>query len=170
MRHGFARLLCLASLLVLVGAVPAWAGDPVRELAGAERLSCAFVKGITAVFNQQGGVVLRPPLNPNTPGLAIAITDRSKGLAVLEEDALETPGTLKYGPEGLSVLARDPGGNTTLVTVFPLYAGVSDNFLMVSSRHGVGPRPQLSQRYGMCRAVSATPPAPAPAAPPAAHQ
>lgn len=170
MHHVVVGLAGVALALVLGLAGPARAGDPMGDLAGADRLACAFVKGITAGFTPQGGVLMKPPLDPNTPGLTIAIVDRAKGQARLEEDTLETPGTLKYGPDGLTILARDPGGNTTLVTVFPLYAGVSDNFLMVSSRHGVGPQPQLSQRYGLCRKAAVERPAPAPAAPAAPHK
>lgn len=166
-------LIPVVVVLLLGGAGPVLAGNPMQDLAGADRLACAFLKGITASFTAQGGVLMKPPLDPNTPGLTIAIIDRSKGQAVLEEDTQETPGILKYGSDGLTVLARDPAGNTTLVTVFPLYVGVSDNFIMVSSRHGVGPQPQMSQRYGLCRtapATAPTPPASAPAAPPAPHK
>lgn len=173
MHHCPSWLMPVVAVLLLGGAGPALAGNPMRDLAAADRLACAFLKGITASFTAQGGVLMKPPLDPNTPGLTIAIVDRSKGQAVLEEDTQETPGILKYGPDGLSILARDPAGNTTLVTVFPLYVGVSDNFIMVSSRHGVGVQPQMSQRYGLCRAASATssvPSAPTPAASPAAHK
>jgi hypothetical protein len=147
-------------LLILCGASPALAGDPVQDLAAAKRLACAFVKGITAVFSPQGGVLLKPPLDPNSPGLTINLVDRAKGQAVLEEDDRETPGTLAAVPSGLSILARDQSGSETLVTVFAQYSGVSDNFFMVSSRHGGGTQPQLSQRYGLCRVVRPEPTTP----------
>jgi len=146
--------------------VTAFAGEPEKDLQQADRLACAFLKGITAGFTPQGGVNMKPPLDPNTPGLTIDIADRAKGRAVLEEDDKETAGAFLFSPLGLSVMARDGSGAVTLVTVYAQYSGISDNFLMVSSRHGGGPEPQISQRYGLCRSVPArkatSQPAPAP--------
>jgi len=164
------RSVCLAGVvvaLVLAGAGRAMAGDPAADLLAADRLACAFVKGITAGFTPQGGVVMKPPLDPNAPGLTIAVSDRAKGRAVLEEDAAETPGVFMTGPMGLTILARDPAGNVTLVTVFAQYAGPSHDFPMVSSLHAAGVEPRVMQRYGLCHAAPASgeaapPPPPAP--------
>lgn len=159
--------------LTLGTAVGAEAGDPAQDLAAADRLACAFLKGITAGFTPQGGVRMKPPLDPNRPGLTIAITDRAKGRAVLEEDAKETAGAFLISPMGLSVMARDGSGAMTLVTVYARYSGISDNFFMVSSCHSGGPEPHISQRYGLCRVVPArgteANQAPAAGAAPAAH-
>ena len=62
----------------------ATAGDAASALAAANRLACAYVKGITAGFTAQGGVLMKPPLDPYTPGLTIDITDRAMGRAMLE--------------------------------------------------------------------------------------
>jgi len=157
-------------VLALAVANRARAGDPAAELAAADRLACAFVKGMTAGFTPQGGVTMRPPLDPNTPGLTIAVTDRAKGRAVLEEGTREIPGMLLVEPMGLTILGRDPSGNVTLVTVFATHAGPSDNFPMVSSFHGAGVQPRMMQRYGLCRVAQPTPPAPeTPPAPAAPH-
>lgn len=148
------------------GVAPVGAGDdPSGALRAADRLACAFLKGTTAAFTSQGEVRLRPPLDPNRPGLTIAVTDRAGSRAVLEEDRLETPGTYFVTPEGMAVFAHDQAGNMTLVTVYAQYAGASDEFLMVSSRHAGGLHPQVSQRYGVCRVVpprQAAPAAPRP--------
>lgn len=157
-------------VLALVVANRARAGDPAAELAAADRLTCAFVKGMTAGFTPQGGVTMRPPLDPNTPGLTIAVTDRAKGRAVLEEGTQEIPGMLLTEPMGLTILGRDPSGNVTLVTIFATHAGASDNFPMVSSFHGAGVQPRMMQRYGLCRVAPSPPPAPeAPPAPATPH-
>ena len=154
-----------ASLLILSG-VPALADEPARMLASTKRLACAYSPGMNAGFTPQGRVNLKPPLDPNTPGLTIAITDRAKNRAVLEEDALETPGVLMVTSAGLSVMARYADGGVTMVTVYPVHAGASDNLLMVSSRHGAGSEPHISQRYGFCRPGLETPPPAEPPAPP----
>ncbi|MHC1789815.1 hypothetical protein [Solidesulfovibrio sp.] len=152
--------------LVVLTSRAARAEEAHKTLAATKRLACAYTQGIGAVFTPQGRVSLRPPLDPNTPGLTINIVDRAKNRAVLEEDDLETPGVLMTAATGLSVMARYPDGGVTMVTVYPVYAGASDNFLMVSSRHGAGSEPQMSQRYGFCRPGVETPPPPP--APPAA--
>ncbi|MFP5258489.1 MAG: hypothetical protein ACLGQH_05650 [Acidobacteriota bacterium] len=156
------RLFAAAGLILVLSAAPARAEDPGRALFVAGRLACAYIQGINAVFTPQGKVSLKPPLDPNTPGLTIAIVDRERNRAVLEEDDRETPGVLMTTPSGLSVMARYPDGGVTMVTVFPVYSGASDNFIMVSSRHGAGNEPQLSQRYGFCRPGVEPPPPPAP--------
>lgn len=163
------RLFAAAGLALVLSAAPARAEDPGRALFAAGRLACAYIQGINAVFTPQGKVSLKPPLDPNTPGLTIAIVDREKNRAVLEEDDRETPGVLMTTPSGLSVMARYPDGGVTMVTVFPVYSGASDNFIMVSSRHGAGSEPQLSQRYGFCRPGVETPPPPPPAPAPKGH-
>lgn len=92
---------------------------------------------------------------------------------MLEEDDKETAGAFLTSPMGLSIMARDGAGIMTLVTVYAQYSGVSDNFPMVSSQHGGGPEPHMSQRYGLCRVVPArgSVPEPAPAAQaPASHK
>ena len=152
---------------VILTAGPVLAEEPGRALFAASRLACAYSQGMNATFSPQGRVKLKPPLDPNTPGLTIAIVDRGKNRAVLEEDRLETPGVLMTSPAGLSVMARYADGGVTMVTVYPVYAGASDNYLMVSSRHGAGSEPQVSQRYGFCRPGQETPPPPEPPAPPA---
>jgi hypothetical protein len=154
-----------ASLLLVAGA--ARAAEESQTLFAANRLACAYSQGINAVFTPQGRVNLKPPLDPNTPGLTIAIVDRAKNRAVLEEDSLETPGVLTTSAVGLTVMARYPDGGVTMVTVYPVHSGASDNYLMVSSRHGAGSEPQISQRYGFCRPGQETPPPPAPPPPPA---
>jgi hypothetical protein len=150
----------------------AWAGDAGQALPAADRLACAFLKGVTALFTPQGRVVMKPPLDPNSPGLTIDIVDRAKFRAVLEEDDKETPGAFLLSPMGLTVMARDGAGNVTVVTVYAEYSGVSDNFPMVSSLHGGGLEPRISQRYGLCRVVPAraASPAPGPSAVPKAPQ
>lgn len=166
------RGVAIAALgIVFAGAPerPALAGDPGRELFAARRLTCAFVQGITAGFTPQGHVSIKPPLDPNTPGLAIQIVDREKNRAVLEEDNRETAGVFMTASTGISVLARYPDGGVTLVTVYPMYSGGSDNFLMVSSSHGATTEPKMSQRYGLCR-VAVEPPALPPAPPVAPEQ
>ena len=145
-------------------------GDPVRDLFAANRLICAFTHGVTAGFNPQGRISIKPPLDPNTPGLSITILDREKSRAMLEEDDLETPGVFMTSPAGMSVLARYPDGGITLVTVYPVYSGASDNFLMVSSRHGAGTEPNTSQRYGFCRIGTQSSAPPPPSAPAPAGQ
>ena len=156
----------MAAIVLGLAGVAA-AGGPAGELQAADRLACAFMKGMTAGFTPQGGVTMKPPLDPNTPGLTIDITDRAKGKAILEEDDRETPGVFMTTPMGVTILARDESGNVTLVTVFAQHSGVSDNFPMVSSLHAASLEPRLSQRYGLCRAVeprgATPPPAPAPA-------
>ncbi len=160
---------CAAAALVVTGAAPARAGeDATQALRLADRLTCAFLRGVTAGFTPQGSVSVKPPLDPNTPGLAIAITDRDKGRAVLEEDDKETPGMFMDTPMGLTFMARGSDGDVTLVTVFAAYSGASDNFPMVSSRHAATTGPQPSQRYGLCRkATSGEDPPAAQSAPPA---
>ncbi|QAZ68211.1 hypothetical protein [Solidesulfovibrio carbinolicus] len=158
----------LAVCLSILTSGQALAEEPAKILATTKRLACAYSQGLSAVFTPQGRVSLKPPLDPNTPGLTIAVTDRAKNRAVLEEDALETPGVLMVSPAGLSVMARYADGGVTMVTVYPVHAGASDNLLMVSSRHGAGSEPQVSQRYGFCRPGQETPlPAEPPAPPPA---
>lgn len=157
------RLFAAAGLALVLSAVPARAEDPGRALFTAGRLACAYIQGMNAAFTPQGKVSLKPPLDPNTPGLTIAIVDREKNRAVLEEDDRETPGVLMTTPSSLSVMARYPDGGVTMVTVFPVHSGASDNFIMVSSRHGAGSEPQLSQRYGFCRPGVETSPPPVPA-------
>lgn len=163
------RLIAAAGLSLVLIAAPAMAEDPGRALFAAGRLACAYMQGINAVFTPQGKVSLKPPLDPNTPGLTIAIVDRERNRAVLEEDDRETAGVLMTTPAGLSVMARYPDGGVTMVTVFPIYSGASDNFIMVSSRHGAGSEPQLSQRYGFCRPGVETPPPPPPPPAPKGH-
>ena len=162
-RNSFLVAVLLAAMLGV--AARAAAADAAAALAGADRLACAFLKGITAGFSAKGGVIMRPPLDPNTPGLTIAITDREKGIALLEEGPKETPGRFMLGPAGLTILARDPAGNVTLVTVYPQYSEASDNFYMVSSLHAGGMEPRMMQRYGLCRVAhpqeEAAPEAPA---------
>jgi hypothetical protein len=170
MKRLVVRAAWALAALVLGGAGPALAGDPVRDLLAADRLACAYLKGITTAFSPQGGVLMKPPLDPNSPGLTIDIIDRAKGRALLEEDDRETPGVLMTAPTGLTVLARDQAGNVTLVTIFAQYSGVSENFLMVSSLHAAGTQPRMSQRYGLCRVVPARESAPPPPAAPAPHQ
>lgn len=158
----------VAVCLSILTSGQALAEEPAKILATTKRLACAYSQGLNAVFTPQGRVSLKPPLDPNTPGLTIAITDRAKNRAVLEEDALETPGVLMVSSAGLSVMARYADGGVTMVTVYPVHAGASDNLLMVSSRHGAGSEPQVSQRYGFCRPGQETPlPAEPPAPPPA---
>jgi hypothetical protein len=172
MKRVISRTAVLAVALSVATATgtPALAGDPSRDLFAANRLSCAYIQGTTAGFTPQGRVSIKPPLDPNTPGLAIDIVDREKNRAVLEEDDRETAGVFMAAPSGLSVLVRYPAGGATLVTVYPVYAGASDNFLMVSSRHGSAAEPQMSQRYGFCRLGTATAPSPpAPAKPGTGH-
>ena len=160
----------LATCLTILSGGQALAEEPGKILASTKRLACAYSQGLNAVFTPQGRVSLKPPLDPNTPGLTIAITDRAKNRAILEEDSLETPGVLMVSPAGLSVMARYADGGVTMVTVYPVHAGASDNLLMVSSRHGAGSEPQVSQRYGFCRPGQETPPPPEPAAPPPAKK
>ncbi|KHK03503.1 hypothetical protein [Desulfovibrio sp. TomC] len=155
----------VAAAVLTVGT--AQAEDPGKALYAANRLACAYSQGMNAAFNPQGQVKLKPPLDPNTPGLTIAIVDRGKNRAILEEDQLETPGVLMVSPAGLSVMARYADGGVTMVTVYPVHSGASDNYLMVSSRHGAGSEPQVSQRYGFCRPGQETPPPAEPPAPPA---
>ncbi|OLN26765.1 hypothetical protein DVDV_2463 [Desulfovibrio sp. DV] len=155
----------VAALVLAAG--DARAEEPGRALFAAKRLACAYSQGMNAVFTPQGRVNLKPPLDPNTPGLTIVIADREKNRALLEEDQQETPGVLMTTPVGLTVMARYPDGGVTMVTVYPVHSGASDNYLMVSSRHGAGSEPQISQRYGFCRPGQETPPPPEPPAPPA---
>lgn len=163
------RLFAAAGLTLVLSAAPARAEGPGQALFTAGRLACAYIQGMNAVFTPQGKVSLKPPLDPNTPGLTIAIVDRERNRAVLEEDDRETPGVLMTTPSSLSVMARYPDGGVTMVTVFPVYSGASDNFIMVSSRHGAGSEPQLSQRYGFCRPGVETPPPPPPPPAPKGH-
>lgn len=158
--------LTAAGMAVAVGVLPAWAGDPAQELFAAKRLACAYVQGINAGFTPQGHVSIKPPLDPNTPGLSINLVDRDKKKAVLEEDALETAGVYMATAGGLTVFARYPDGGVTVVTVYPMYSGASDNFLMVSSRHGASTMPGMSQRYGLCRLAAEPSAAPPPQSPP----
>lgn len=143
------------------------AGDPAAILAAAKRLACAFTHGVNAGFDARGNVSIRPPLDPNTPGLTIVLVDPAKKRAILEEDNRETPGAYILEPSGLYVVARYPDGGMALITVYPIYSGASDNFLMVASHQGAATMPKVSQRYGLCR-VADTPPPPPPPAPPAA--
>lgn len=168
MLRGVARVVWAVLILVAAaGACPAAsAGDPAQELAAARRLACAFTHGVQAGFTPKGAVSIKPPLDPNTPGLTIDIVDRKAGKVVLEEDDLETAGVFMTTPQGLTAMVRYPDGGVTVVTVYPLYSGASENFLMVSSHHGAATMPQMSQRYGFCRLASDAPPPPA--APPAA--
>ena len=159
------RLFAAAGLALLLAAAPARGDDPGQALFAANRLACAYSQGLNAVFTPQGRVSLKPPLDPNTPGLTIAVVDRAKNRALLEEDERETPGVLMTTSSSLSVMARYPDGGVTVVTVYPVYSGASDSFLMVSSRHGVGSEPQMSQRYGFCRPGVETPPPPPPPPP-----
>lgn len=162
-------LLALAAVSLTAATLPAGralAGDPARELFAANRLACAFTHGVSAGFTPQGGVSVKPPLDPNTPGLTIDITDRDKKRAKLEEDDRETAGSFLESPVGLHVMARYPDGGMVLVTVYPFYSGASDNFLMVASHHDAGTMPTMRQRYGLCRVAETPPPAP-PAPPPA---
>jgi len=172
MKHAY--LLAAAVLAVVAGAGRnAWAGDPAKTLLAAKRLVCAFTQGTTAGFTPNGRASIRPPLDPNTPGLAIAVVDREKNRAVLEEDDQETPGVLLPTSAGLSVVARYPDGAVGLVTVYPVYAGGADSFLMAASRHGAGLEPHMSQRYGLCRSgpeAKAVPAAPPPAGAGGAHK
>jgi len=158
-------VIAATGLFLILCAVPVRADDAGQALFAAGRLACAYSQGMNAVFTPQGKVSLKPPLDPNTPGLTIAIADRAKNRAVLEEDDLETPGVLMITPSSVSVMARYPDGGVTVVTVYPVHSGASDSFLMVSSRHGVGSEPQISQRYGFCRPASETPPPPPPPPP-----
>lgn len=159
------RLLAATGLALVLTAAPARAEDPGQALFAAARLACAFSQGMNAVFTPQGRVSLKPPLDPNTPGLTIAIVDRARNRALLEEDDRETPGVLMTTASSLSVMARYPDGGVAVVTVYPVHSGASDNYLMVASRHGVGSEPQISQRYGFCRPAVETPPPPPPPAP-----
>lgn len=159
-------------LVIALAAGSARGAEKKNEAAGealfaAKRLACAFTHGVVAGFTPQGSVSIKPPLNPNTPGLTIDIVDRQAKRVVLEEDALETPGVYMTGPAGLTAMARYPDGGMTVVTVYPLYSGASENFLMVASHHGAATMPQMTQRYGLCRVASDAPP-PAPTPPPAA--
>ena len=154
------------TLVAVTGGV-ALADDAAKSLAGAKRLVCAFTQGSTAGFTPNGKASVRPALDPTRPGLAISLTDREKNRAVLEEDDEETAGVLLPTASGLSVAARFPDGGVSLVTVYPLFAGGADNFLMVASRHGAGLEPHMTQRYGLCRLASEKVP-PAPPVPPAA--
>ena len=163
------QLLAAAALALLLTAGPARAEDPGQALFAANRLACAYSQGMNAVFTPQGRVSLKPPLDPNTPGLTIAIVDRAKNRVLLEEDDRETPGVLMTTPSSLSVMARYPNGGVTMVTVYSVYAGASDNFLMVSSLHGSGSEPHMSQRYGFCRPGVETPPPPPPPPAPKGH-
>ncbi|EFL51002.1 conserved hypothetical protein [Solidesulfovibrio fructosivorans JJ]] len=171
MKHSL--VVILFSILVIVLATgPGRAADKKSEAAGevlfaAKRLACAFTHGVVAGFSPRGSVSIKPPLNPNIPGLTISIVDRKAKRVMLEEDDLETPGVYMTGPEGLTAMARYPDGGVTLVTVYPLYSGASDNFLMVASHHGAATMPQMTQRYGLCRVAADAPP-PAPTPPPAA--
>ena len=156
-----AACLCLAGQPVLAAAPTA---DPAAVLYAAKRLACAFTRGVNAGFTPQGGVTVKPPLDPNTPGLTIDIVDADKTRAKLEEDDRETPAVFTISPIGLHVMARYPDGGMVLVTVYPLYSGASDNFLMVASHHDAATMPKVSQRYGLCRVADTPPPAaPAPA-------
>jgi hypothetical protein len=157
----------LGLFLAICGGGPALAEDTAKALFSANRLACAYSQGINAVFTPQGRVNLKPPLDPNTPGLTIAIVDRAKGRAMLEEDTLETPGVFTMTQTGLSVMVRYADGGVSMVTVYPVHSGASDNYLMVSSRHSAGSEPQISQRYGFCRPGQETPLPPEPPAPPA---
>jgi hypothetical protein len=155
--------LILAAVGLAAATLPtgrALAGDPARELFAANRLACAFTHGITAGFTPQGGVSVKPPLDPNTPGLTIDIVDRDKKRAKLEEDDRETAGSFLESPVGLHVMARYPDGGMVLVTVYPFYSGASDNFLMVASHHEAGTMPKMRQRYGLCRLAETPPPVP----------
>lgn len=169
------RFLLPGVLLLALAMLPAGsagaADDPATVLFAAKRLACAFTHGINAGFTPQGGVSIKPPLDPNTPGLTIAIVDREKKRAVLEEDDRETPAVFSQSPTGLYVVGRYPDGGMVLVTVYPIYSGGSDNFLMVASHHDAGTMPRMMQRYGLCR-LADTPAktAPAPAAPPPGHK
>ena len=165
------RRLPAATVLAFFLLTPASvrAEDPGQALFAANRLACAYSQGMNAVFTPQGRVSLKPPLDPNTPGLTIAIADRAKNRALLEEDDRETPGVLMTTPSSLSVMARYPDGGVTVVTVYPVYSGASDSFLMVSSFHGVGSEPHMSQRYGFCRPGIETPPPPPPPPAPKGH-
>ncbi len=167
------RLLTIAAVLAAAGlglaARPCLAGDDdaARALFAAKRLACAFSHGVVAGFSPQGGVSVKPPLDPNTPGLTIDLVDADKKRAVLEEDDRETAGAFATSPMGLHVMARYPDGGMALVTVYAKYSGASDNFLMVASHHEAGTMPKVGQRYGLCR-VAETPPPAAPAPPPPA--
>jgi hypothetical protein len=165
---GLAVVVALAAAPSLAAATPPPARDgrPEQELRAARRLACAYVQGINAGFTPQGRVNIKPPLDPNTPGLSISLIDPDRKRAVLEEDALETPGVYMFSEEGLTVFARYPNGGVTVVTVYPMYSGASDSFLMVSSHHGASTMPAMSQRYGLCRPAAEAPAAPPP--PPAA--
>ena len=163
-----AAILAAACLCLTVrpapAAAPAVAADPAAVLYAAKRLACAFTHGVNAGFTPQGGVTVKPPLDPNTPGLTIDIVDADKTRAKLEEDDRETPAVFTISPIGLHVMARYPDGGMVLVTVYPLYSGASDNFLMVASHHDAATMPKISQRYGLCRVAETPPPAaPAPA-------
>jgi hypothetical protein len=160
-----AAVLAAAWLCLAVQPAPAAAptADPAAVLYAAKRLACAFTHGVNAGFTPQGGVTVKPPLDPNTPGLTIDIIDADKKRAQIEEDDRETPAVYTISPIGLHVMARYPDGGMALVTVYPLYSGASDNFLMVASHHDAATMPKISQRYGLCRAADAPPPAaPAP--------
>ena len=159
-------ILAVACLCLTVQSAPAAApaADPAAVLSSAKRLACAFTHGVNAGFTPQGGVTVKPPLDPNTPGLTIDIIDADKKRAKIEEDDRETPAVFTVSPIGLHVMARYPDGGMALVTVYPLYSGASDNFLMVASHHEAATMPKISQRYGLCRVADAPPPAaPAPA-------
>ncbi|WP_428567386.1 MAG: hypothetical protein ACP59X_07785 [Solidesulfovibrio sp. DCME] len=164
--------LLLAAVLLAAAQAPATAlaGDPSQELFTAKRLACAFTHGVNAGFNPQGGVSIKPPLDPNTPGLTIDIIDRTQKKVILEEDARDTPGVFNESATGLNVVARYPDGGMVMVTVFPVYSGASDNFLMVASHHEAGTMPKIRQRYGLCRLAEAPPPPLAPAPAPAAKK
>uniref|UniRef100_I2Q4W2 Uncharacterized protein n=1 Tax=Desulfovibrio sp. U5L TaxID=596152 RepID=I2Q4W2_9BACT len=160
--------LAAAPSLCAAKSPPAGESHPAQELGAAKRLACAYVQGINAGFTPQGRVNVKPPLDPNTPGLSISLVDADRKRAVIEEDALETPGVYMLSAEGLTVFVRYPNGGVTMVTVYPMYSGASDSFLMVSSHHGASTMPAVSQRYGLCRLAPELPAAPAAPSPPAA--
>jgi len=166
---GWAAQLFAGMTWALVAVHPALAGDPTKELLAANRLACGYVQGVVPGFAPQGRVTVKPSLTPDTPGLTIAIVDRSKGRAVLEEDGQETAGAFLTSAAGLTIMARYPDGGTTLVTVYPIYLGASDVFPLVTSRHGAGSEPHISQRYGFCRPAQDAPAAPVPAPPTSGH-
>lgn len=172
MKRGFAGTILALVAIGLAATAAAQTGqkrDPARELASAKRLACAFTSGVQAAYTPKGGVSIKPPLNPNAPGLTLDIVDREAKKVLLEEDDRETAGVYMTTQAGLTAMARYPDGGVTVVTVYPLYSGVSDNYLMVSSHHGIGAMPQISQRYGLCRLATDPPPA-APALPKAPEE
>lgn len=143
---------CCASAFVGGGTAYA-SGDPAARLHSARSLHCTYTAQV-ATWVRSGQRTVEQTTEAST--VSYDNIDLTKGTAriIANGGASDLTVWMEQTSGSLWMLERTTSGNVVVTTVFPMYAGFTDEFVVLEARHSMVGVTALGQdTYGTCKVL-----------------